>query len=105
MQCSPVPLHSYGPNASSGKLREKLFRGSGTEVFYYAGQSFTSAAPSSKGSTRVSPSEGRGRLFAPGAKETATTMSQELQERREANAATRVQSGRGVVTQEGSQIL
>ena len=33
----------YGPSASAGGLREKLFKGSKTEVFYYGGQSYSSA--------------------------------------------------------------
>ena len=45
------------------------------------------------------------RLFVPGAKVRAAEISKELKERREVNAASVVQSGRGVVTQEGSETL
>ena len=45
------------------------------------------------------------RLFAPGAKASAAKVSRELSEQREENGATMVQSGRGVMTQEGSEAL
>ena len=71
----------------------------------YKGQSIT--VPSSKTSAAKSSSspEMDRRLFAPGARASAAKVSRELSEQREENGATLVQSGRGVMTQEGSEAL
>ena len=97
------PLLRYGPSA--GNIRERILKGSNAELVYYKGQSI--AVPSSKTSVSKpssSPEMDR-RLFAPGARASAAMVSRELSEQREENGATMVQSGRGVMTQEGSEAL
>ena len=87
----PSPDHRYGP--SSGSLQEKLFKNSKTDIFFAGGKTFVASG----GGQRQS--EG-GRLFVPGARESAANAMQELQEQRGG-----VTSRRGVVTQEGAEIL
>ena len=93
----------YGPSTN---ISDKLFKKSKTDVFYYGGQSFAAPTTSSRtsSSSKGEPEMER-RLFAPGARESAAKVSRELQERREINAANTVRSRRGVITQEGSEIL
>lgn len=95
-------MTSYGP--SSSKLHDKLFQKSKTEVIFYGGQSFT--APSAKRSPPGGNAEREGgRMFVPGVSKAAAQVSKELKERRETSAVSSVQSGRGVVTVEGSELL
>ena len=64
---SMLILCRYGPSASKGKLKEKLFRNSKAEIYYYGGETFT--APKSHSSRNdVSKTS---RLFAPGAESAA----------------------------------
>ena len=84
----PPPIHRYGP--SSGSLQEKLFKNSKTDIFFAGGKTFVASGG------RQRESEG-GRLFVPGARESAVSA---VQEQRGG-----VTSRRGVVTQEGAEIL
>ena len=96
-------LHSYGPNTSKGKLKERLFKDSKTDVYYYGGKTFTDPGKSSRSSNeRERPPE---RMFAPGACVTASRAMEELRERREAAGLGGVSSKGGVTTHEGSEIL
>lgn len=94
---------SYGPNTSRGKLKERLFKDSKTDVYYYGGKTFTDPGKSSRSSNeRGSPPE---RMFAPGARATASRAMEELRERREVAGLGGVSSKGGVTTHEGSEIL
>lgn len=96
-------LHSYGPNTNKGKLKERLFKDSKTDVYYYGGKTFTDPGKSSRSSNeRGSLPE---RMFAPGASVTASRAMEELRERREAAGLGGVSSKGGVTTHEGSEIL
>ena len=92
-------------------MREKLFKDSKTDVYYYGGKTFTDpgkASLSSSSSARPVPNE-RGapfeRMFVPGAELTASKAMEELRERREAAGLGGVSTRGGVTTHEGSEIL
>ena len=88
---------------SKGKLKEKLFKDSRTDVYYYGGKTFTDPGRSSRSSNeRGAPLE---RMFAPGAQTTASRAVEELRERREAAGLVGVSSKGGITTHEGSEIL
>ena len=96
-------FHSYGPNSNKGKLKERLFRDSKTDVYYYGGKTFTDPGKSSRSSNeRGAPLE---RMFVPGAHSTASKAMEELRERREAAGLGGVSSRGGVTTHEGSEVL
>lgn len=99
-------FHRYGPNPTKGKLRERLFKDSKTDVYYYGGKTFTDPGRSS--SSASAPNE-RGapfeRMFAPGANATASKAMEELRERREAAGLGGVSTRGGVTTHQGSEIL
>ena len=102
-------FHSYGPNPTKGKLRERLFKDSKTDVYYYGGKTFTDPGKSSSSSSSQLTSNERGapfeRMFAPGAHATATKAMEELRERREMAGLGGVSSKGGVTTHQGSEIL
>ena len=102
-------FHRYGPNPTKGKLRERLFKDSKTDVYYYGGKTFTDPGKSSSSSSsqsapneRVPPFE---RMFVPGAHATASKAMEELRERREAAGLGGVSSKGGITTHQGSEIL
>ena len=103
-------IHRYGPNPTKGKLRERLFKDSKTDVYYYGGKTFTDPGRSSSASSssRSAPNE-RGvpfeRMFVPGAQATASKVMEELRERREAAGLGGVSTRGGVTTHQGSEIL
>ena len=80
-------------------------------MFFCQGQTFVASGKGSSRSTaandyRGTSSGGSDRLFAPGAKESATKAMQELRQQREGKGGVvSMPSGRGVVTQEGSEML
>lgn len=89
-------------------MREKLFKDSKTDVYYYGGKTFTDPGKSSSSSSRPVPNE-RGapfeRMFVPGAELTASKAMEELRERREAAGLGGVSTRGGVTTHQGSEIL
>ena len=102
-------FHRYGPNANKGKLKQRLFKDSKTDVYYYGGKTFTDPGRSSSSSSSRSTTNERGapseRMFVPGAHATASKAMEELRERREAAGLGGVSSMGGVTTHEGSEIL
>ena len=102
-------FHRYGPNPTKGKLKERLFKDSKTDVYYYGGKTFTDPGKSSQSPTsrlaaneRSIPSE---RMFVPGARATASKAMEELRERRESAGIGGVSTRGGVTTHQGSEIL
>ncbi len=90
VQCCLVWFR-YGPNSS--RLQDKLFKGSKTDMYFAEGKTFV--ASRSKAGCRDNE-----RLFMPGAKKCAAEAMAELREKRGG-----VSCKKGVVTQEGSDIL
>lgn len=86
-------------------------KNSKTDMFFCQGQTFVASGKSSSRNTAASNYRGTSsgvsdRLFVPGAKESATKAMQELRQQREIKGdVVSMPSGRGVVTQEGSEIL
>lgn len=87
-------IYSYGPSVNKGTLKQKLFQGSKTEVYYYGGQSY--AAPSKSSSAHTHHKTPSSRLFAPGAKLSADEVKRK-QKLKEVET--------GVPMQEGSEVL
>jgi hypothetical protein len=118
--CVPFPFcsdkisypcfHRYGPNPTKGKLRERLFKDSKTDVYYYGGRTFTDPGKSSSASSSSGPAPNeRGapfeRMFAPGAESTASRAIEELREKREIAGLGGVSTRGGVTTHQGSEML
>ncbi len=61
----PSCIHRYGPSLNKGTLKDKLFEGSKTELYYYGGQTFA-APPKSHGSKCAGKESPSARLFTPG---------------------------------------
>ena len=91
-------------------MRERLFKDSKTDVYYYGGRTFTDPgrSSSSSSSSRSAPNE-RGapfeRMFAPGAESTASRAIEELREKREVAGLGGVSMRGGVTTHQGSEML
>ena len=101
----------YSPNPTKGKLRERLFKDSKTDVYYYGGRTFTDPgrSSSSMSSSARPASNERGvpfeRMFAPGAELTASRAIEELREKREVAGLGGVSTRGGVTTHQGSEML
>ena len=81
-----------------------MFKDSKTDVLYYGGKTFTDPGRSSSTSNERGSPPGE-RMFAPGAKASASKAMEELRERREVAGLVGVSSRGGVTTHEGSEVL